>query len=399
LKKLFPIASRARHPSPPRDPWLAAAGAIRAAGPIASVIVGPPDFSRLMSGCVDYARAWAKSPDEIGCLVVHKGMMNEIPRALLDAALWAMRPIYANEVFVVLARGGPLQADPIHMASFYDRLASLAPSPAPTARIPPERAAPVYLGDRTALLKTVDGLKLYVDTRDVSLAPHLLVDGAWERWVTDAVKRFVKPGMRVADIGANVGYYSTLLARIVGPEGWVHCFEPNPTMYDLLFRGMEVNGFLGRSQCHRLALWSAAETRTLKMWRRHPTGSSFYTNEASAARFNDLISEIDVETARLDDVLENDLRLDFIKIDAEGSEIAIVDGARRVLAANHALQLIVEYSPARDSDRPSDLLASFRAEGFLIATIEEDGTIKDVAPADDAALLNRRMMELYLRRG
>lgn len=388
----------------PEEPWRAAAKAIEAAGPIAGAVVGPREFSALIPGCLGYAEASALSFDAIGCLAVHKGLMDEIARELLSAALWAMRPIHANEVFVVYARRGPPLADPNHMVSFYDNLAAAptepgAPPAGAAAEAPSSRMPPVYLGDHMALTTTVDGLKLYVDTRDIALAPHLLLDGIWESWVTGAVKRFVKSGMRVADIGANFGYYSTLMGRIVGPGGWIHCFEPNPPIYDLLFRSMEVNGFHPRSTCRRLALHSIPGRRVLQVWRKHAGGSSFYSRPENAAAYNDELDAVEVEVARLDDVLEADPQLDFIKIDAEGAEPTIFEGARRVLAANRALQIIMEFAPGSQPGHGEALLSSFRRDGFSIAVIETDQRIVEIPPGNDDLLLKRPLSELYLRRG
>ena len=361
--------------------------------------MGPRELARC-ANCIGYAEARAKAPAEIGCMVVHVGRMDEIPRELLCTALLAMRPVYADHVFVVFARTGTRLADPRYMVRFYDELAAAPLEPAARANPPRAgRSAPVYLGNHTALLTTVDGLKLYVDTDDLSLAPHLLLDGSWENWVTAAVKTIVKPGMRVADIGANFGYYATLMARIVGAAGWTHCFEPNPPVFDLLFRGMEINGFRASSTCHRIALASAPGTCVLNVWRRHAGGASFEANAAGAASYHDEIRGIEVETARLDDVLADDPRLDFIKIDAEGAEPVILAGARRVLAANRELQIVMEFSPERYAGQARELLAWIRGEGFSIAIVNNEGRFEEVAADGDDRLLSSRLSDLYLRRG
>jgi hypothetical protein len=65
----------------------------------------------------------------------------------------------------------------------------------------------------------VFGHKLFVDTRDVSITPHLLLDGLWEPWVTTVIRRIVRPGLRVFDIGADCGYYAVLMADLVCETG------------------------------------------------------------------------------------------------------------------------------------------------------------------------------------
>jgi hypothetical protein len=85
-----------------------------------------------------------------------------------------------------------------------------------------------YLGDNTALCRVLGRYKMYVDSQDFGLSPHLMLDGYWEMWVTEALVSLVRPGMVVADIGANLGYYALLLADLVGDAGMVHAFELTP---------------------------------------------------------------------------------------------------------------------------------------------------------------------------
>ena len=99
-----------------------------------------------------------------------------------------------------------------------------------------------YLGDHTSLCRVLGRYKMFVDTRDIGIASHLLLDGFWEMWVTEEMLRHVRQGMTVLDIGANLGYFSLLLADLTGPRGRVIAFEPNPLMSSLARRSIEVNG-------------------------------------------------------------------------------------------------------------------------------------------------------------
>ncbi len=80
------------------------------------------------------------------------------------------------------------------------------------------QAQPVYIGDHTALCRILGRYKFYVDTRDRGFGSNVLLDGFWEMWLTMAIARAVKPGMVAIDIGANFGYFSLLMADLVGPE-------------------------------------------------------------------------------------------------------------------------------------------------------------------------------------
>ena len=77
---------------------------------------------------------------------------------------------------------------------------------------------------------------------DTVFTPHLIRDGYWESWFTVAMMRHIKPGMRVADVGANCGYYTLLFGHLVGPTGKVLACEPNPALGPLVEMSARFNG-------------------------------------------------------------------------------------------------------------------------------------------------------------
>src|SRR5437762_11316141 len=85
----------------------------------------------------------------------------------------------------------------------------------------------VYVGDNRLLTTTVNGQRLFVDARDLSLSPEIILNGCWEPGVTRALHSLVRQGMTVVEIGANIGYFATLLGRLVGRQGCVRAFEAN----------------------------------------------------------------------------------------------------------------------------------------------------------------------------
>ena len=116
------------------------------------------------------------------------------------------------------------------------------------------RQPQTYLGDHTLLMQTIFGHAMYLDSRDISLTPHLLRQGCWEPDVTRFFLRIVKPGMRVVEVGANVGYYTLLACSLVGPTGRVTAFEANPAAVTLTRRSLLVNGFRDRATIVEMAV-------------------------------------------------------------------------------------------------------------------------------------------------
>ena len=133
----------------------------------------------------------------------------------------------------------------------------------------------VYVGGGTALCRVLGRYKMYVDARDVGLSSHLMLDGYWEMWVTEFLIGVLKPGMLAVDVGANVGYFTMVMADKVGAAGRVHAFEPNPPIARRLEQNAHVNGFRERVLVHVAALGEQDDARfTLHVPENYPGGAA-----------------------------------------------------------------------------------------------------------------------------
>src|SRR5450830_1204318 len=104
----------------------------------------------------------------------------------------------------------------------------------------------VNLLDDTGVAVVLGKYMMWVDLRDKALSPHLMLQGYWEMWITSALARLTKPGTVAIDIGANLGYYTMLLADAVGQSGSVIAFEPNPRLANLMRTSVSINDFNSR---------------------------------------------------------------------------------------------------------------------------------------------------------
>ena len=235
-----------------------------------------------------------------------------------------------------------------------------------------DRTTAVYLGDSTALTRTVFGHKLYVDTRDISLAPHLLLDGEWEMWITRVFRELVRPGMTVVDIGANVGWYTLLAAHDAGPGGRVVAFEANPRLAQLVRRSVAVNGFSATTVVEATAVADRSGEVTLHVLAEHHGSSSI---EKDFLAFHDSHETLTVPATTLDAyVAAHGLQIDLLKIDAEGAEPLIVRGARETIAATPGIQILLEYAPANRG--AAETLAEM---GFVAQAVSVDSQLVPVA--------------------
>ncbi|KQX58445.1 MULTISPECIES: FkbM family methyltransferase [unclassified Ensifer] len=209
-----------------------------------------------------------------------------------------------------------------------------------------ERCFTSYLGDNTALCRVLGQFMMYLDTKDIGLGAHLMMNGAWEIGLTQFMVRIVKTGMRVADIGANFGYYSHLMSALIGPSGFCHSFEPNPHVARLLRQSLSINGFDGFSKVHEIAL-DDATGESPKFW--IPDG------EAKNACILDHVNEYfeargQIITVPTSTFSEMDLgHLDFIKLDVEGAEYRVLMGMLHYMR-EYRPQLVAEINFGRNYD-------------------------------------------------
>jgi hypothetical protein len=100
----------------------------------------------------------------------------------------------------------------------------------------------IYIGNETVLCKVLSRYKMYVTTKDLGIAPHLVMDGYWESWLSQLFAQIIEPGYNCLDIGANFGYFSILMSELCGDTGKTVSIEPNPEICELLNKTRFTNG-------------------------------------------------------------------------------------------------------------------------------------------------------------
>lgn len=333
--------------------------------------------------------SWA-GPVVPDVIVLHKGELDRIgSRQIINNVLSpALIPGFANDVFVVFVRPGMapmIQDSSVHLVAFHRAVGQLSAIKSVEAA---KTRSSIYLGNNRALTTTSFGQKIFVDTRDISVAPHILLDGYWELWITQALRREITPGSFFIDIGANVGYFTVLAADWVGAAGRVLAFEPHRELAELVHSSLSVNGFLGRAKIEPLAVTSCSGESTLYQWKRHMAGSSLVDGSRLAASFLDEVEPVSIRTVSLDEYLPSGTVVDVIKIDAEGAEAEILKGARRVFTESPQIRIFMEFSPvllrAAGAD-PVALIDSMKRLQFKVFRVLPDSSIElaqDSLPAD-----------------
>lgn len=240
----------------------------------------------------------------------------------------------------------------------------------------------IYLGDDTAVTFLEDGTRLMVDTRSLDIGIHLLTLGQWEPAYTALFRRLVRPGDTVLDLGANLGVYTMLAARLTGPGGRVHAFEPNPRLAHLVDLSIRINGCAGWTQVHRLAASDRRGVARLFFTDAYSGGGSLTGNAAQNDESGAAKGAVDCELMPLDELLADpEFRVDVLKMDVEGHEGPALRGMRALLERSPGIRIMMEFGPQmmRGSGMPApEVVALLEGLGLAAWTIGEDGGIAPV---------------------
>ncbi|MBI4917434.1 MAG: FkbM family methyltransferase [Acidobacteria bacterium] len=206
----------------------------------------------------------------------------------------------------------------------------------------------------------MDGVELRVPG---PLAAYYL-DRWFDPLTTRLLRRFLRPGMRVVDVGAHIGFYTVLVAEQVGAEGHVLAVEPAGDNVALLRENVARFGAV--VEVVPCAAGAGPAERDFVLTDSSDT-HSFYGSPLQAA-----VRTVRVEQRDLDSLTAGPV--DLVKIDVEGAEPEVLAGSSRLLAENRRLALLVEWNPAclrRGGHDPSELPAALTGMGFGLEVIDE----------------------------
>jgi FkbM family methyltransferase len=204
-----------------------------------------------------------------------------------------------------------------------------------------------YLDPRTALTTLHDGQLIFVDPLDEQLTPSIVAYGLWESWIERAIRGLLKPGDRVIEVGANVGYYTLIMGALIGPTGRLDAYEANPQMARLLRRSVVCSGRADSVIVHEQIVADRPGMMQLYVCDRY--GGSGNLVEHGWGMGDDT-QVVEREAVRLDDVFA-DQNIDFIRIDTEGAELLILNGALGLLRRCPTIKLCIEWSVSMMSAR------------------------------------------------
>ena len=194
------------------------------------------------------------------------------------------------------------------------------------------------LGSLQEVPVEVDGGTLIADLR-IASARGILANPQSQSGEDQVMYQLVRPGDTVFDIGAHLGFYTLLLAKLTGPRGRVIGFEPNPELLPSLKR---TTGQAENVEIREMALSDSYGVMDLFVPEDPSMASlSNWTNGRAGH-----VHTVQCEMAPLDELIENG-RLPvphFVKCDVEGAELAVFRGARKILDKADAPVILFELN-------------------------------------------------------
>lgn len=216
--------------------------------------------------------------------------------------------------------------------------------------------------DEDHLISTLDnGMSIIVNKHDECVCWHVRAEGYWDSSELSIIRKIIKPGFSIVEAGANFGVYTLIMSGLVGDMGHVYAFEANPKVSRYLKQSVFDLNHLKNVAVYEKGLGNQNDSLYLNFDPKNIGGGTLSSVSHGTA--------VSAQTVRLDDIL-TDVKIDVLKMDTEGYESKILEGASSLIRNNPQMIIIMEWSQdflrAQDSD-PRMLLSFLKNHGFLKA--------------------------------
>jgi FkbM family methyltransferase len=228
------------------------------------------------------------------------------------------------------------------------------------------------------ILNTPDGIKLIIDpVNDHGVELSLFETGTYEKGILDYIrKHFNEEGVFV-DVGANIGLMSLFVSRYF-PQASIHAFEAHPDTVAILKKNLLLNTFSGKISVYPYALGAVRSKVVISADTDANRGGASIVRQGTNAH--------EVDCFPLDEVLK-ETRIDLLKIDVEGYELPVLEGAKQLIEAFQPT-LILEISRDRDgADQTQSIWNFIRERSYrvfiLSGTKERKSALNEIDSIDE----------------
>lgn len=209
----------------------------------------------------------------------------------------------------------------------------------------------------------VRGFKLSTDNSKDYIISSYYYDN-FEKKEFDLFSNVIKEGDVVVDCGSYIGFYSLEASTKVGKTGKVYAFEPHPKNFEITKKNIELNNFTN-TICENKAV-------------SNHTGKSFLSEAEINTEHHLADKGIEVHTIKLDDYFKNlGYKVDVLKIDVEGTEMDVLNGAKKIMKNNPHIKIFLEVTLSKDGSIPGDIKNFIEKNKFKVEELNFNGWQKD----------------------
>jgi len=190
-----------------------------------------------------------------------------------------------------------------------------------------------YFTKKSFYKRKIYNYELYLRMSDPGLSRDLAIRGTREEQLKYIIDQEVKTGDVILDVGANIGYYSIMIANIIGNKGKIYALEPEPTNYKTLEKNIALNKFEHIIEPYQMG---ASDTNSPKpLYRsKYSNMHSFILPDNNIIDNVNPISQLEIKMSNLSDFIHNKKPINMLRMDIEGYEVEVLLGLQKAIEEN-----------------------------------------------------------------
>ncbi|MFZ0034219.1 MAG: FkbM family methyltransferase [Sedimentisphaerales bacterium] len=196
------------------------------------------------------------------------------------------------------------------------------------------------------VIRKVNNYPMILNFNEEGLSKDLMIRREREIAETETIKKIIKHGMCILEVGANVGYYTILMGKLVGKSGKIYAYEPYPQSVDILARNLKLNNLDDIVEVHNLAVSTENIVKRLYLGKASNVHSLInYKTDNNNPNY------IEVKTKDIREILVNaDRKIDLLRMDIEGHERELFSRLSNDIRPVLPTRIFFEIHPLGDID-------------------------------------------------
>ncbi|HEX6429721.1 MAG TPA: FkbM family methyltransferase [Niastella sp.] len=209
--------------------------------------------------------------------------------------------------------------------------------------------------------KTPWGNLIEIDTNE-TIGNSIYSTRIYDLALSETLWRLIEPGNFVLDVGANIGFITSLCSYKTGPQGKVWSFEPNPKVIPRLTKNIRYNQY-ANTTFYPFALSDANKEGFLEL----PEAFAYNQGVAYVKNGTHSTNAIKIDLRKLDDMIDPGTIINVLKIDVEGHELTVLKGTEKLIQNKQITNIVYE-----DHEHyPSEIALFLADKGYTIYRIEK----------------------------